>query len=338
MNPWAYVFFPLHILIDDGHADALKEAWLIEYAKSPQECLDKSYKAVSTILDARVDWYNSMDAKHEWKGATKASEIAAAKAKTMQMLDPGYTLHQKLTLTARILAWQGQGNTLSGQITCRTELKNGKLGIWVPKYGLGIEELIPSDFILVDEDLKPVDPNETGFPNYATRFHVHVYRKRPDINCIVHSHPLHVSALAMTGRKLEPEHMDFMAFYEEVQHLEEWPGVPFGDMEGELISSLLGEKYWSGLLANHGLIVAGKTIEEACYRAYFFERAAKAQLLAMGAAPGGDLKKVQRPLGNQARDWRISEGPVQAHFRYWSRMVFKADSHAEAEIFGVATR
>jgi len=273
-----------------------------------------------------------MDSKLVYKGATKESEIFEAKKKTMQMLDPGYSLDVKMALTARILANQGQGRTLSGQITCRDVLPNGNLGIWVPKYGLGVEELIPADFILVDEDLKPVDPNEKGFPNFATRFHVHVYRKRPDIKCIVHSHPMHVSALAMTGRNLEPEHMDFMAFYEEVQYLEEWPGVPFGDLEGELISGLLGENHWSGLLANHGLIVAGKNIEEACYRAYFFERAAETQLMAM-AATGGKLKHVKKHLGDQARDWRMSEGPVQAHFRFWSRMVLR-DPQTKLDLLG----
>jgi len=333
MEPSAYAFFPLHVLIDDGHADALKVAWMKQYDLNPKQCYENSYNAVKTILDARAQWYDHMDSQLKWVGASKESEIRAAKARTMEMLDPGYTQHQKLALTARILAWQGQGNTLSGQITCRDTLKNGRLGVWVPKYGLGVEELIPSDFILVDEDLKPVDPNETAFPNFATRFHMHVYRKRPDINCIVHSHPLHVSALAMTGRNLEPEHMDFMAFYEEVQLLKEWPGVPFGDLEGELISGLLGEKHWSGLLANHGLIVGGRTIEEACYRAYFFERAAEAQLMAMGAT-GGKLKAVKKSLGNQARDWRISEGPVQAHFRFWSRMVFRNDPTAKREILG----
>merc|ERR1719499_3011508 len=99
-----------------------------------------------------------------------------------------------------------------------------------------------------------------------------------------------------------------MALYEEVQYLDEWPGVPFGDSEGDLISGLLGEKHWSGLLANHGLIVGGKTIEEACYRAYFFERTAQAQLLAM-SANNGKLQPVKAELGEQARDWRMSEGP-----------------------------
>jgi len=112
--------------------------------------------------------------------------------------------------------------------------------------------------------------------------------------------------------------------------LEEWPGVPFGDLEGEIISNLLGKDHWSGLLANHGLIVAGKNIEEATYRAYFFERTAKAQLLAMGATDS--LKKVKPQLGAQARDWRMAEGPVLAHYRYWSRMVLR-DEKTKSEIF-----
>jgi len=261
---------------------------------------------------------------------TQQSEIAAAKKRTMELADPGYSLRQKLALTARILAWQGQGNTLSGQISCRDHLPDGTLALWVQKYGPGIEELTPEMFIHVDEDLKPIDDDVKDFPNYATRFHVHIYRKRPDISCLVHSHPIHISALAMTGMKLDPQHMDFMAFYEDVQFLEEWPGVPFGDMEGEIISALLGKKYWSGLLANHGLIVGGKNIEEATYRAYFMERAARAQLLARSASPS--LKKVKRELGNEARDWRMSEGPVLAHYRFWCRMVLR-DELTRKEIF-----
>merc|ERR1711977_511236 len=102
-------------------------------------------------------------------------------------------------------------------------------------------------------------------------------------------------------------------------------------MEGEIISGLLGEKYYSGLLANHGLIVGGKNIEEATYRAYFMERAAEAQIRAMSLGKG--LKPVKRELGTQARDWRMSEGPVKAHYQFWCRMVLR-DEQVKKEIFG----
>jgi len=262
-----------------------------------------------------------------------ASKIAEAKKKTLQLLNPHYSQNQTLALAARILADNGHGGTLSGQISCRDVLPNGNLGIWVQKYGLGIEELVPKDFILVDDELTPADPEEEGFPNFATRFHAKVYQNRPDIQSIVHSHPRFTTALSMTGQKLMPQHMDFMCFYDEVQFLEEWPGVPFGDEEGDIISGVLGESHWSALLANHGLITTGRTIEEATFRAFFFERAAEAQLLAMAASKDGKLKEVKRELGIQARDWRISEGPVMAHFRYWSRLVLQ-ESAARRAILG----
>ena len=125
--------------------------------------------------------------------------------------------------------------------------------------------------------------------------------------------------------------MDVMAFYEDVQFLPSWPGIPFGDEEGEIIAELLGDNYYSALLANHGLIVGGKTIEEATYRAYFFEMAAEIQLDAM-AAVGGDISKlslVDRDLGIKARDWRISEGPVNAHFNAWAQIaIHKGDGES----------
>ena len=49
-----------------------------------------------------------------------------------------------------------------------------------------------------------------------------VYRQRPDINAIVHTHPPATAALSMVGLPLEIEHMDGMALYGDVQHLKEW--------------------------------------------------------------------------------------------------------------------
>ena len=149
-----------------------------------------------------------------------------------------------------------------------------------------------------------------------------VFRKRSDINCIIHTHAPKSSALAMTGIPLQINHMDTMIFYDDVQYLANWPGIPFGNWEGELISSVLSKNYWSALLAHHGLIVAGKTIEEATYRAYFFERAAEMQLNVLDST-GGDinnLPKVNKKLAIKAREWRKSQGPVNAHFNAWAEI------------------
>ena len=113
--------------------------------------------------------------------------------------------------------------------------------------------------------------------------------------------------------------------YEDVAHLPEWPGVPFGDEEGEIISGALGEDKWSVMAAHHGLFVGGRTMEEATYRAFFFEHAAQMQLRAMAAVPGQPLPDVDRDIALRAKDWRLNEGPVAAHFDSWMRQVEKQD-------------
>jgi L-fuculose-phosphate aldolase len=98
-------------------------------------------------------------------------------------------------------------------------------------------------------------------------------------------------------------------------HLPEWPGVPVADDEGRIISGALGDSK-SILLANHGLLTAGNSVEEAAYLAVFFERAARMQLLAMAA---GGFKEVKPELAEEARAFLLQPSIVRGTFAYWSR-------------------
>ena len=82
-----------------------------------------------------------------------------------------------------------------------------------------------------------------------------LYRHRQDVNSIIHTHPPHCSALSMVGEELAIAHMDTSMFYEDVAFLPEWPGVPIGDEEGEIITRAIGSKR-AILLAHHGQLVA----------------------------------------------------------------------------------
>ena len=97
--------------------------------------------------------------------------------------------------------------------------------------------------------------------------------------------------------------------------------MPFGNEEGEIISGSLGKDHLAVLAGHHGLFVGGRTIEEATYLAYFFEHAAKMQLRARAAMNGKPFPKVVEPTARRARDWRIMDGPVKAHFNSWARQV-----------------
>jgi L-fuculose-phosphate aldolase len=236
-----------------------------------------------------------------------------------KVIYPSYSVLENMTIAAHILADEGHGGTLSGQITVRDTDKDGNLAMWTPQYGRSFEEMNPKRFIKINTKCETIEGY--GGPNMAVRFHLHLYKVRPDIKAIVHTHPINSSILSQMGVPLFISHMDTMCFYDDVQFLNYWPGIPFGDEEGELLEKVMGKTHHAALLAHHGLLVSGKSLEEAVYRAYFFEKAAKMQLQMM-AANGGNLQnlpKTDPTFSRYARDWRISEGPVKAHYYSWAR-------------------
>ncbi|HEU5176227.1 MAG TPA: aldolase [Burkholderiales bacterium] len=218
------------------------------------------------------------------------------------------TRPELLAACCRILAAEGHESGLAGQVTARAEQPGTW---WTLEFGYGFDEATAARMVLVDDDLKPLSG---GRPNPGVRFHIWIYRKRPDVQAIVHTHAPHASALAATGKPLKTIHMD-SAMLHGTAHLPDWPGVPVADDEGRIISGALGSAK-TILLANHGLLAAGASVEEATYLAVFFERAARMQLMAMAA---GGFKEVKPELAEEARDFLLQPSIVRGTFAYWSR-------------------
>ncbi|HKU48254.1 MAG TPA: aldolase [Burkholderiales bacterium] len=213
-----------------------------------------------------------------------------------------------LALCCRILARENHESGLAGQVTARADKPNTW---WTLEFGYGFDEATAGRMVLVDDDLKPLSG---GRPNPGVRFHVWIYNKRPDVQAIVHTHAPHASALAATGKPLRTIHMD-SAMLHGTAHLPDWPGVPVADDEGRIISGALGGAK-TILLANHGLLAAGGSVEEATYLAVFFERAARMQLRAMAA---GGYREVKKELAEEARDFLLQPSIVRGTFAYWAR-------------------
>lgn len=185
------------------------------------------------------------------------------------LADSTYTTRQKLALTCRILFDGGHDSGLAGQITARAQAPGT---YYTQQLGLGFDEIAASNLLVVDEDLNVLQGR--GMANPANRFHSWLYRARADVNCIIHTHPLHSAALSMLEVPLAISHMDLCPLFDDCAFLKEWPGVPVGNEEGEIIAKAIGDKR-AILLSHHGLLIAGRSIEEACVLALLFERAAK---------------------------------------------------------------
>lgn len=228
--------------------------------------------------------------------------------------DMDLTDRQKIALTCRILFEDGHDAGLSGQITCRSDAPGTFI---TQRFGLGFDEITADNLLEVDQDLKPT--NGQGMANPANRFHTWIYKEHPDVNCIIHTHPTHIAALSMLRVPLMVAQMDTCCLYQDCSFVGDWPGVPVGNEEGIIISGALGQKR-AILLAHHGQLVVGKTIEEACNLAILIERAAKLQLLAMAA---GQVQPLPDTLAREAHDWVSTDKRNKVNFAYYARRALK---------------
>lgn len=100
-------------------------------------------------------------------------------------------------------------------------------------------------------------------PSTELKLHLYIYSCRKDIKAVVHTHPKFCAAFAASGIAL-----DKPVFPEIYLKLGKIPlakyATPSTDEVPESISKFVNE-YNAILLANHGLVTYGRTIEEAYY-------------------------------------------------------------------------
>ena len=219
-------------------------------------------------------------------------------------------IREALTWCAWILDDNGHESGLAGQISARGEAAET---YWTLPLGVGLAEATPDAMVLVDGNLKTL--SGSGNANPATRFHLWIYRARPDVQSIVHTHPPYASVLAAAAQPLVIGHMDSAMLFDDCAFLPEWPGVPLADREGEIISEALGSKS-AIMLSHHGMLTVGRTVQEAAVLAVTVERSARIQVRA--AALGG-VKPIPGEDARKARDFLRTETIIDSTFSLWAR-------------------
>ena len=118
-------------------------------------------------------------------------------------------------------------------------------------------------------------------PSGELPLHLAVYRARPDVGAVVHTHAPAVSALSVLGRPLPPV-MDEMVVY--LGGTVEIADYAFSgtDALARNVVAALGDRA-AVLLANHGDVCVGRDAEEALHVALTMESTARIYLEALRA-------------------------------------------------------
>lgn len=122
-------------------------------------------------------------------------------------------------------------------------------------------------------------------PSSEWRFHLDILRARPEIGAVVHTHPPHATALAMARREIPPAHYMIALFGGATVRCA--PYARFGSAELSDAALAALEDRTACLLANHGMIALGATLEDAMGRAVELE--ALAQQFCLSLAVGGPV-------------------------------------------------
>jgi L-fuculose-phosphate aldolase len=192
--------------------------------------------------------------------------------------DDEHALRARLAMACRILSEQGHDHFHLGHVSARAG--SGDTA-WVKPNGLGLGEIRAEDLALMDLDgrqLRGERPLHNEMP-----IHTELYRRRPDIGAVVHTHAFYAAALSATRARLEMVSQDSILFADGVGAYDS-PELVVSREQGQQLGKALGDRR-AVLLKNHGLTVVGTSVEEATVYAVSLERSCRLQLAAAQLGP-----------------------------------------------------
>ena len=152
------------------------------------------------------------------------------------------------------------------------------------------------DIIQHDLENNAVQEKDRGAKLYYERWiHGEVYKARPDVNAIVHSHSPTVVPFASTKAPLRPllHNASFLGFGApvfEIRTVVENSDLMISTAElGKAMADTLGATAEVVLLRGHGNVVVGPNIQVAVFRAYYTEINARQQAQAMALGPHDEV-------------------------------------------------
>jgi L-fuculose-phosphate aldolase len=175
-----------------------------------------------------------------------------------------------------MLSLDGHDDFNQGQISARTP---GADTFIIKNALVGFDESTPDAVVTAS-----VDPDAPPSPLAPPELPLHqaIYRARPDVNAIVHSHAPHTLVFGATDLELRPVSHDGACFIDSVGLFTTTSNTVLDIETGEQIAGALAEGR-ALFMRNHGGVVVGKSVRHAAIFAQVLERACRLQLMAEGA-------------------------------------------------------
>jgi len=206
-------------------------------------------------------------------------------------------IKQKLILAGKVLVQEGQDDFTRGHISFRLPDDPGLF--FMKAHSIGLDEITMHNILTIDLEGNVVAG--TARRHSEVYIHSEILKARPDVNCVIHTHPTYSVALSATGRTLKCYSQPGALFYEALGAYTDTINLIRSHAMGAGVARALGQGR-GVLLKNHGIVVTGATIEEAVISTLMLENGAQVQLLAEAAGdpapefPREDIEKLKHDI------------------------------------------
>jgi len=160
-----------------------------------------------------------------------------------------------------------------GNISCRVP---GTDYIAITPSGMNYDLLVPEDIVVLEIEGKIV--SGTRKPSVEVPLHLAIYAARADIQAIVHTHSAYATAMAVARKEIPGSVEDLVQIVGGNVRVNEY-ALP-GTMQLDINTVKAMEGRNAVLLANHGMLGAGRNLEEAFRVCQVVEKSAQVTLLA----------------------------------------------------------
>lgn len=178
--------------------------------------------------------------------------------------------------TAQAMFHAGLVTGTAGNVSKRVGQRQGKILLAITPTQRPYPTMRPEDIVVIDEEGEPVAGEWP--PSSESLLHIAIYRARPDVHAIVHTHSLYATVCAAAGLDIPPI-LDEMVVYIGGPVCIAPYGFPGSRDLADRAVAALGDRC-GVLLRHHGAVGVGRTLEQALQVCMLLERVAQVFILA----------------------------------------------------------
>jgi L-ribulose-5-phosphate 4-epimerase len=224
---------------------------------------------------------------------------------------------QALIDAGLVLEYLGHGDMTRGHVSVRVP---GSPELFFMKpHSVGFDEITEENILTFDIEGKVVAG--TSRPHSERFIHSEILRARPDVNAVIHTHPLHTIAFSATGQSMRALNQGGAVFAGHLPVFTDTMDLIRSQETGAKLARCLGP-HNAVLMRSHGVAMAGASLAEAVVLCVMLEEAARIQLQASALGldgfefPAEDVAKL--------RDNLLRHDQFEVNFQYLVRKARRA--------------